>query len=51
MLIEHLFFLFFHRKLQLMLDRSDDNYLPSRIVVQGGEDDNLKTLKSLDLDW
>ena len=40
-----------YRKLSITVDSSDDNYLPSRIVVQGGETDNLKTLNTINLDW
>ena len=38
------------RKLQILLDGSDDNYVPSRIVVSGGETDNLKVLKTLEIE-
>ncbi|KAL5022299.1 hypothetical protein ScPMuIL_001454 [Solemya velum] len=39
------------KKLHLIVDGSDDNYLPSRIVIQGGEQDNLKMLNTVSLDW
>ncbi|XP_033737246.1 E3 ubiquitin-protein ligase HECTD3-like [Pecten maximus] len=38
-------------KLQLTLDGSDDNYLPARVTVQGGEQENLSVLRSLAIDW
>ena len=34
-----------------MLDGADDNYLPLRMVVQGGEQDNLKILNTVHIDW
>lgn len=37
-------------KLQLTIDGSDDNYVPSKIVVQGGEQDNQKTLNTIEID-
>ena len=39
------------RKLQLGLDSSDDNYLPSKIAIQGGDADSQKTLNSMTIDW
>nr|KAG5697406.1 hypothetical protein BaRGS_008832 [Batillaria attramentaria] len=39
------------KKLCIVLDGSDDNYLPSRILVQGGEQDNLKILNTIHIDW
>ena len=38
------------RKLQLTIDGNDDNYVPSKIVVQGGEQDNQKTLNTIEID-
>ncbi|KAK3091187.1 hypothetical protein FSP39_017814 [Pinctada imbricata] len=37
-------------KLQIVLDGSDDNYIPRRIVVSGGEQDNLKVLKTVEIE-
>ncbi|KAK3585008.1 hypothetical protein CHS0354_024922 [Potamilus streckersoni] len=39
------------KKLQITVEGSDDNYLPSRLVIQGGEADNLKTLNTISVDW
>lgn len=39
------------KKLQIGTDSSDDNYLPSKIVVQGGDSDTQKTLNTLTIDW
>ncbi|KAL4235652.1 E3 ubiquitin-protein ligase HTD3 [Mactra antiquata] len=39
------------KKLQLGLDSNDDNYLPSKILVMGGDADNLKTLNTVSIDW
>ena len=39
------------RKLCIVLDGADDNYLPQRMVVQGGEPDNLKILNTIHIDW
>ncbi|XP_076441534.1 E3 ubiquitin-protein ligase HECTD3-like [Babylonia areolata] len=39
------------KKLCIVLDGADDNYLPMRMVVQGGEQDNLKVLNKVDIDW
>ncbi|KAK7101258.1 E3 ubiquitin-protein ligase HECTD3-like isoform X2 [Littorina saxatilis] len=39
------------KKLCIVLDGADDNYLPQRMVVQGGEQDNLKTLNTVHIDW
>ena len=44
-------FLIVCRKLSVTVDSSDDNYLPSKIVIQGGEMDNLRTLNTVNLDW
>ena len=47
----HFLFMFVCRKLSVTVDSSDDNYLPSKIVIQGGEIDNLRTLNTVNLDW
>ncbi|XP_025109253.1 E3 ubiquitin-protein ligase HECTD3-like isoform X2 [Pomacea canaliculata] len=39
------------KKLCITLDGSDDNYLPSRLVVQGGEQENLKILNTVHINW
>ncbi|KAL3869955.1 hypothetical protein ACJMK2_042575 [Sinanodonta woodiana] len=39
------------KKLQITINGSDDSYLPSRLVIQGGEADNLKTLNTISVDW
>ncbi|XP_045157953.2 E3 ubiquitin-protein ligase HECTD3-like isoform X2 [Mercenaria mercenaria] len=39
------------KKLQIGLDSSDDNYLPSKIAVQGGDADSQKTLNTMSIDW
>ena len=39
------------RKLQITLDPLDDNYLPSDIVVVGGEHRSKKVLNTLNLNW
>lgn len=39
------------KKLSVTVDSSDDNYLPSKIVIQGGETDNLRTLNTVNRDW
>ncbi|XP_041372732.1 E3 ubiquitin-protein ligase HECTD3-like isoform X2 [Gigantopelta aegis] len=39
------------KKLYCTVDGSDDNYLPSRFVVQGGEQDNLKIINTVHIDW
>lgn len=39
------------KKLCIVIDGADDNYLPSRILVQGGEQENLKILNTIHIDW
>ncbi|XP_052273526.1 E3 ubiquitin-protein ligase HECTD3-like [Dreissena polymorpha] len=39
------------KKLQICLDSSDDNYLPSKIVVKGGDLSNGKILNVVNIDW
>ncbi|KAL8570039.1 hypothetical protein ACOMHN_036316 [Nucella lapillus] len=39
------------KKLCIILDGADDNYLPLRLVVQGGEQDNLKILNTVHIGW
>ncbi|XP_046562104.1 E3 ubiquitin-protein ligase HECTD3-like [Haliotis rubra] len=38
------------KKLSITVDGSDDNYLPSRLVIQGGEQDNLKILNTVTIE-
>ncbi|RXN01366.1 hypothetical protein EOD39_7051 [Acipenser ruthenus] len=38
------------KKLILTLDTTDDNYMPKRIAVYGGEGDNLKKLSDVNID-
>lgn len=38
------------KKLLLSIDSTDDNYVPSRILVMGGEPDNLKKLNDVSID-
>lgn len=35
----------------MILDSCDDNYLPSKITVEGGDSNNLKLLKTVNIDW
>ena len=37
-------------KLILTVDSTDDNYMPKRITVYGGEGDNLKKLSDVTID-
>lgn len=37
-------------KLILTVDSTDDNYMPKRVTVYGGEGDNLKKLSDVTLD-
>lgn len=37
-------------KLILVVDSTDDNYMPKRITVYGGEGDNLKKLSDVTID-
>jgi hypothetical protein len=34
-----------------VVDGQDDNYLPLKMVVQGGEQDSLKILNTIHIDW
>jgi hypothetical protein len=38
------------RKLLLTVDTTDDNFMPKRVVVYGGEGDNLKKLSDVNID-
>lgn len=38
------------RKLLLTVDTTDDNFMPKRVVVYGGEGDNLKKLSDVSID-
>ena len=37
-------------KLILTVDATDDNYMPKRVTVYGGEGDNLKKLSDVTID-
>lgn len=37
-------------KLILTVDSTDDNYMPKRVTVYGGEGDNLKKLSDVTID-
>lgn len=37
-------------KLILVVDSTDDNYMPKRVTVYGGEGDNLKKLSDVTID-
>ncbi|KAL3869953.1 hypothetical protein ACJMK2_042573, partial [Sinanodonta woodiana] len=39
------------KKLQITVTDFDDSFRPSRLVIQGGEADNLKTLNTISVDW
>lgn len=41
---------FISSKLILTVDSTDDNYMPKRITVYGGEGDNLKKMSDVTLD-
>lgn len=38
------------RKLLLTVDTTDDNFMPKRVVIYGGEGDNLKKLSDVSID-
>lgn len=38
------------RKLLITVDTTDDNFMPKRVVVYGGEGDNLKKLSDVSID-
>lgn len=37
-------------KLILVVDSTDDNYMPKRVTVYGGEGDNLKKMSDVTID-
>ena len=41
---------FLSSKLILTVDSTDDNYMPKRVTVFGGEGDNLKKLSDVTID-
>ena len=43
-------FSFLSSKLILTVDSTDDNYMPKRVTVFGGEGDNLKKLSDVTID-
>lgn len=40
----------FCRKLLLTVDTTDENFMPKRVAVYGGEGDNLKKLNDVGID-
>lgn len=45
-----LFHTSFCRKLLLTVDTTDENFMPKRVAVYGGEGDNLKKLNDVSID-
>lgn len=43
-------FIFSLSKLILTVDSTDDNYMPKRVTVYGGEGDNLKKYSDVTID-
>lgn len=39
-----------HSKLMLTVDSTDDNYMPKRVTVYGGEAENLKKYSDVTID-
>lgn len=41
----------YYRELKVTLDGSDDNYLPRKLVVEGGEPNNFTVLNTVNITW